>query len=177
MLVRYIRALCPQQAIDEFTPDAWHDVLADLEFGAARHAAMRIAHRQPFIAPSEIVAEASKREVRKPYECTPAEAIAASSLRALPAAEAVPAPPEFSAAVLDLKRKLAEKAEKAMAVDRASERRATAWLDYKLTGKLPPDLPPPGSPAPPRWVPLPGDPPELREWLIRKAGAEGPDSA
>ena len=28
LFIRYVRACCPQQAIDEYTADAWHDVLA-----------------------------------------------------------------------------------------------------------------------------------------------------
>lgn len=57
MLARYVRALCPQQKFDEFTPDAWHDVLGHCPLGDAREAAARIARNQPFVAPSEILAE------------------------------------------------------------------------------------------------------------------------
>ncbi|MFD9192952.1 hypothetical protein ACFWCA_32660 [Streptomyces phaeochromogenes] len=60
VLARYVRALCPQQKFDEYTADAWHDVLGDYNPDDAREAAARVARRQPFVAPSEIVAEIGK---------------------------------------------------------------------------------------------------------------------
>lgn len=57
VLARYVRALCPQQKFDEFTPDAWHDVLGHCPLNDAREAAARIARSQPFVAPAEIIAE------------------------------------------------------------------------------------------------------------------------
>lgn len=60
ILARYVRALCPQQKFDEFTPDAWHDVLGDYQLVDARQAAARVAKRQPFVAPSEIADEIGK---------------------------------------------------------------------------------------------------------------------
>lgn len=56
-LTRYVKAYCPQQAIDEYTPDAWHDLLGDLDLDTCRQAAGRVARRQPFVAPAEIRAE------------------------------------------------------------------------------------------------------------------------
>ncbi|MCZ7413120.1 zinc finger domain-containing protein [Streptomyces sp. WMMC897] len=56
-LCRYVRALCPQQKFDEYTPDAWHDVLRNLQLADCREAAARVARRQPFVAPAEIVDE------------------------------------------------------------------------------------------------------------------------
>lgn len=169
MLTRYIKALCPQQAIDEFTPDAWHDVLAELNFEVARYAAMRIAHRQPFISPSELITEAHLDKVRKPYERTVAEAIAESSERELSAAPAVPPTPEYLSAKAEMEAALRRRAEEAALYDRAAERRAKAWLDYKLTSKLPPDVPQ-NTATPSRWTPLPDDPPELRAWLACREG-------
>ena len=61
ILTRYVKALCPQQAIDEYTPDAWHDVLGGLTLTQARTAAANVASKQPFVAPSEILAEAERR--------------------------------------------------------------------------------------------------------------------
>lgn len=63
-LARYVKACCPQQAIDEYTPDAWHDLLGDLDLDACRRAAARVARRQPFVAPAEIRVElqAERRE-------------------------------------------------------------------------------------------------------------------
>jgi hypothetical protein len=57
VLCRYVRALCPQQKFDEYTPDAWHDVLRDYLLEEARTAAATIASRQPFVSPGEIATE------------------------------------------------------------------------------------------------------------------------
>lgn len=57
MLCRYVKACCPQQAIDEFTPDAWSDLLGDLTLADCRGAVVAVARRQPFVAPAEIRAE------------------------------------------------------------------------------------------------------------------------
>ncbi|MEU3355255.1 hypothetical protein [Streptomyces sp. NPDC037389] len=57
VLTRYITALCPQQKIDSFTPDAWYDVLGPYDLGDARQAAAVVASRQPFVSPAEIIAE------------------------------------------------------------------------------------------------------------------------
>jgi len=58
LLTRYVKALCPQQAIDSYTPIAWHDLLGEFGAGECRAAAARVAARQPFVAPSEIITEA-----------------------------------------------------------------------------------------------------------------------
>lgn len=57
VLARYVRALCPQQKFDEYTPDAWHDVLGEYRLDAARAAACRVAKKQPFVSPAEIIGE------------------------------------------------------------------------------------------------------------------------
>lgn len=57
VLCRYVRALCPQQKFDEYTPDAWHDVLRDYLLEEARTAAAVIANKQPFVSPGEIATE------------------------------------------------------------------------------------------------------------------------
>jgi len=56
-LTRYVKAICPQQKFDEFTSDAWADVLVDVDADEARRAVIRLARRQPFISPAEIIAE------------------------------------------------------------------------------------------------------------------------
>lgn len=61
MLARYVKALCPQQKFDEYTPDAWHDVLADFRLEDARTAAAAVARKQPFVSPSEIIDEIRKQ--------------------------------------------------------------------------------------------------------------------
>ena len=61
LLVAYIRASCPQQAMNEYTPDAWHDVLSCepwLTLEAARSAVVELKRRQPFADVSEIIAQA-----------------------------------------------------------------------------------------------------------------------
>ncbi|MFE0104533.1 hypothetical protein [Streptomyces sp. NPDC059009] len=61
VLARYVRALCPQQRFDEYTPDAWHDLLAPFGLDEARQAAMRVARRQPFVSPAEIITAIRKQ--------------------------------------------------------------------------------------------------------------------
>ena len=61
LFIRYVRACCPQQAIDEYTADAWHDVLACepwLTLADARAAVVQIKRRQPFADVSEVIAQA-----------------------------------------------------------------------------------------------------------------------
>lgn len=59
-LTRYVKACCPQQVIDEFTPDAWHDLLGDLDANDCLAAVREVTKRQPFIAPAEIRAEVNR---------------------------------------------------------------------------------------------------------------------
>lgn len=59
-LCRFVKAACPQQAIDEATPDAWGLLLADVRFEDAKAAVVNLARRQPFVAPAEIVAEVKR---------------------------------------------------------------------------------------------------------------------
>ncbi|MEU5426903.1 hypothetical protein AB0H73_15040 [Streptomyces olivoreticuli] len=61
MLARYVRALCPQQKFDEYTADAWHDLLAPYDLNEARTAVARhIAAGNAFVAVGEIVTEIRK---------------------------------------------------------------------------------------------------------------------
>lgn len=57
LLCRYVKACCPQQAFDEYTPDAWQDLLGDLTLADCREAVRNVAGRQPFVAPAEIRTE------------------------------------------------------------------------------------------------------------------------
>lgn len=68
-LTRYVKACCPQQAIDEYTPDAWHDLLGDLDLGACRQAAACVARRQPFVSPAEIRAEVRSERQQRLASC------------------------------------------------------------------------------------------------------------
>lgn len=68
MLTRYVKACCPQQAIDEYTADAWHDLLEDVTFDEAKQAVIAVARRQPFVAPAEIISEVRfTRSVHGPH--------------------------------------------------------------------------------------------------------------
>jgi hypothetical protein len=64
-LCRAVKSVCPQQKFDEFTPDFWQPLLADIDFQDAKRALIEVAKRQPFVSPAEIRAEvaASKRRM------------------------------------------------------------------------------------------------------------------
>lgn len=64
-LTRAVKALCPHQAIDEYTPDVWHDVIGHLEFAECMAAVAEVNARQPFIAPSDIITEIAARRGRE----------------------------------------------------------------------------------------------------------------
>lgn len=53
-LTRLVKAICPQQAFDEYTADAWADLLDDLRLEDCTEAVKRLGQQQPFIAPAEI---------------------------------------------------------------------------------------------------------------------------
>jgi hypothetical protein len=73
LLAAYVKACCPQQAMGEYTPDAWHDLLGDLPLDDCRAAVAAVAKRQPFVAPAEIRAEVRKiREDRLARNPVPA---------------------------------------------------------------------------------------------------------
>lgn len=55
-LVRYVRAACPQQRVDEFTAEAWYDVLYPFTVDEARAAiSAHVAAGNAFVAVGEIV--------------------------------------------------------------------------------------------------------------------------
>jgi hypothetical protein len=67
-LAKYVGDLFPQQRMGSTTGLAWHDVLGHLEFGECKRAAAAINARQPFVSPSEIIAEiASARSAARPH--------------------------------------------------------------------------------------------------------------
>lgn len=65
LLCRYVRACCPQQAIDEYTPTAWADLLGDVRLEDAKEAVRRVVGRQPFVAPAEIRAEVRRIRAKR----------------------------------------------------------------------------------------------------------------
>lgn len=64
-LLRAIKAVCPQQHVDKFTPDAWGAVLADLSLADCLAAVHVIARRQPFISASDVVAQVKSVRARR----------------------------------------------------------------------------------------------------------------
>lgn len=84
-LCRIVKALCPQQAMDEFTPDAWHLLLAPVRIEDARTAVETLGRRSAFIAPAEIIAEVKRIRAKRladtplpdpPADMTPVETLA-----------------------------------------------------------------------------------------------------
>lgn len=63
LLARYVKACCPQQKFDEYTADAWFDVLGELPLSDCKAAVTALAREQPFIGPSEIWGEV--RRIRR----------------------------------------------------------------------------------------------------------------
>ena len=58
-LCRYVHAATPAQKLDEYTPQAWADILEDLPcgFDEARAAVVAIKRRQVFVDCSDIIAQ------------------------------------------------------------------------------------------------------------------------
>lgn len=65
LLCRYAKAACPQQAFDQYTPDAWSDLLGDLRFEDCKEALRNIVQRQPFVAPAEIRDEVKRVRAKR----------------------------------------------------------------------------------------------------------------
>lgn len=59
-LCRFTAACCPAQKFDEFTPDAWGLILADIRLVDAKDAVVEIKKTSTWVDPSDII-----REVRK----------------------------------------------------------------------------------------------------------------
>lgn len=71
LLCRYVKACCPQQAIDEYTPAAWGDLLDDIRLDDAKLAVKALVKRQPFVAPAEIRAEVKRIRSKRIAEHPP----------------------------------------------------------------------------------------------------------
>jgi len=65
ILCRFTKAVCPHQAFDAYTPDAWALVLANVRLVDAKDAVVAVAQRQPFVAPAEIIAEVKKVRAKR----------------------------------------------------------------------------------------------------------------
>lgn len=59
-LCRFTKSCCPAQKFDEYSPDAWHLILDDIDFGPAKDAIVALSKAQVFIAPAEIRSEVSR---------------------------------------------------------------------------------------------------------------------
>lgn len=67
-LLAYVAGACPSQKMNDLTGDAWHDILGHLDYEDARAAVRVVGARQPFISPSEIIAEiAARRSPEQPH--------------------------------------------------------------------------------------------------------------
>jgi hypothetical protein len=166
-IVRLVKSVFPQQPIDGTTYETWHLVIGHLDFTVAQAAVIAIAHSEKFCAAADIIAEAERAAKRnsRPYDRTCAEAVEASTMRALGSASTGPTA-EYTAAKDQLDARMRERAQAAAITGYAAARRAEDWIRHKLSGQRP--MLPLSGPASPRWTPLPGDPPELQEWLARQ---------
>lgn len=57
LITQGIKALCPAQRWDEYTPDVWLQVLRKVRYAEAASAVERLGARQPWIGPSDISKE------------------------------------------------------------------------------------------------------------------------
>lgn len=71
MLCRFTKACCPQQSFDEYTADAWLELLGDLRFEDCKAAVVAVVKRQPFCSPSEIRDEVKRIRFRRIAEFGP----------------------------------------------------------------------------------------------------------
>jgi hypothetical protein len=70
-LCRFTAACCPSQKIDEYTPDAWGLLLEDIRFDDAKEAVVKVARKQPWVSPAEIIAEVKKIRAKRISEHGP----------------------------------------------------------------------------------------------------------
>jgi hypothetical protein len=67
-LLGYVAGACPAQKMNDFTGDAWLDILGHLEYAECRQAVRVVASKHPFISPSDIIAEvAAQRSPEQPH--------------------------------------------------------------------------------------------------------------
>jgi hypothetical protein len=131
VLARYVKACCPQQAMDEFTPNAWHDLLDDLELDDCRAAVAAVAKRQPFVAPAEIRAEVKRiRDARIAAAIVPA-----------PPAELTDEPGRYNELIRANVRRIADakNVRRALAAGPLPGDPPQEWLDAKAALAKPPE--------------------------------------
>lgn len=59
-LCRFTAACCPAQKFDEYTPDAWGLILADVRFEDAKVAVVEIKKNSTWVDPSDIIREVKR---------------------------------------------------------------------------------------------------------------------
>jgi hypothetical protein len=64
-LFRIARAGLPHQKFDEYTPDLWAELFADVSFDDARVALLDMVKRQTFVSAAEIIAEVKRIRARR----------------------------------------------------------------------------------------------------------------
>lgn len=68
MLLGYVAGACPSQKMNDLTGDAWLDILGHLGYDECRAAARVVGAKQPYIAPSDIIAAvAAVRSPEQPH--------------------------------------------------------------------------------------------------------------
>lgn len=78
-LCRMVKALCPSQAFDTYTPDAWSIVLAPYRYEDARDAVAALASmdlepgRSRYIEPGHIIAQVKRIRTRRVEEHPPVD--------------------------------------------------------------------------------------------------------
>lgn len=70
-LCRFTAACCPAQKFDEYTPDAWGLILADIRMVDAKEAVVAIKQCTPWVDPSEIITEVKKMRAKRIEEFGP----------------------------------------------------------------------------------------------------------
>lgn len=72
-LCRLAKAACPQQALDEFSPEAWALILEPFNFEDSKTALVDIVRQQPFVSPSEIIERVKQIRGKRIAEFGPIE--------------------------------------------------------------------------------------------------------
>jgi hypothetical protein len=71
MLSGYVEQLCPQQRFNEYTGDAWADLMPDIRYVDALEAVKALGAKQVFIAVAEIIAEVKRIRSKRIAEFGP----------------------------------------------------------------------------------------------------------
>lgn len=160
-IARLVKACCPQQAWDEYTGDAYHDLLGDLRFEDCRAAVVDLGKRQVFIAPAEVRAEVKRirtarltqHEILDPPPGLDPDATSAYSRwldvtrQAIADGEVPPTPPELPTRTMPDMHALMPKVDAVTAQERAAEdaiehRRKREAARAELANRPPIPVPP-----------------------------------